>query len=712
MADFLFDEGKNKIEGLNKTAINEALTSKADAQAVATAFQSVNTALDGKASTQALNAAVQGINTALESKANTNAVNQALEEKADKEVVTRDSVRTTLIDGMNYPRFDVQGSYNVTYQGGISHRDSDYFITNNIEYVMKKGGYVTLNSFDVFKITLFFWDGSTWAINNVSFSNRVDFDKDGSLWVCISKVNGTEITPEEFNAVCTLYTNNGKIDTNTKDIISLQTTENSFNELVKKVSINMFDIAKITGGMNTTYTTPNNSVVLIENGVEVKEGNYSKGITLKGSEITLKAGTYTISATAEKAKETGNKEAIIGVVYKGTGTKLASTIELADYETPERIHHTFTLTGEQTIVVTLQCRGNASDYNDCKMQFTEIMIVSGTNYTDYVAYGFDHYVNEVNTIVAERFDIPKYWDNEIADTIAKVKANRLIIGRRIAEFIFITDTHWIDNQKHSQAIIEYLTEKLEIPLVIFGGDCVTAHHDTKQGALDELTAFFTAFTYNKNFHLLSTEGNHDDNSNNNTVGILTNDELYSFFKKRVEEFGDTSPDMDVEGRIAVVDNKSQKIRYIVWNKAINSSTGLMNKVATLVNALDSDWSVVLIAHNYWWDLDENNNPRPSDNSETVRATLETIKANSNAKIVYWQVGHLHADYSVTTDGNLLIVATMCDTSASREMNVLSPTMTIGTPTEQAFDVVQIDLANNSIYMTRCGVGNDRTFNYT
>lgn len=70
MADFLFDEGKNKVEGLKKTEINQALESKADAQAVASAFESVNTALNGKASTQALNQAVQDINTELNSKAN------------------------------------------------------------------------------------------------------------------------------------------------------------------------------------------------------------------------------------------------------------------------------------------------------------------------------------------------------------------------------------------------------------------------------------------------------------------------------------------------------------------------------------------------------------------------------------------------------------------------------------------------------------------
>ena len=80
MVDFLFDEGKNKIEGLKKTEINEALNSKADAQAVANAFQSVNEALNGKASTQALNEAVQDINTALNDKVSKSELEQEVAE--------------------------------------------------------------------------------------------------------------------------------------------------------------------------------------------------------------------------------------------------------------------------------------------------------------------------------------------------------------------------------------------------------------------------------------------------------------------------------------------------------------------------------------------------------------------------------------------------------------------------------------------------------
>lgn len=719
MADFLFDEGKNKIEGLNKTAINDALQSKADAQAVASAFQSVNEALDGKASTQALNQAVQDINTALNGKASTQALNGAVQDintelnkKANTEALNAVKSRTTSVDGIFTPKFDVQGSYNVTYQGEVSHRDSDYYITNNIGYEIKKGGSVTLDDFSIFRLTLFFWDGVTWAINNASFTNKVNFDKDGILYICISKTNGTEITPIEFNGICLLETNNGQININTKEIINLQDSANSFEQFVDKSSKNRFDISKITGGMNTSYTTPNNGVILIENGVEVKTGNYNYGVTLAGSEIKLPAGQYTLSATATKAKSTGNKEAIIGVVYKGTTTKLSSTIELNDYETPERIHHTFNLNNEQTVVITLQCRGSATDNNDCKMQFTNIMLIVGTDYTDYVNYGYEQFVDDTNKIISERFNIPNYWNVEINDSIEKVKNNRLSIGCRIAEFIFVTDTHWIDNQKHSPAIIEYLSQKLEIPLVVFGGDCVTAHHDTKQGAINELTDFFTAFTFNKSFNLLSTEGNHDNNSNNNNVGILSNDELYSYFKQRVEKFGNTSPDLDYEGRIAYVDNISQKTRFIVWNEAVNSSTGLMAKVEGLINELESGWNVVLISHNYWWDIDENNNLIPSENSETVRAKIESIKETANADIIYWQVGHTHCDHNITTNAGLLIVATMCDASAAREMNVLSPTMTIGTPTEQTIDIVQIDLNTKAVYMTRCGVGNDRNFNNT
>ena len=91
MADFLIDEGKNKIEGLPKTAINEAL-------------QALNTALSGKADATAVNEALQAINTALNGKANVNDVYSKIQidnieiegfQRSQYQNITSESILTT-----------------------------------------------------------------------------------------------------------------------------------------------------------------------------------------------------------------------------------------------------------------------------------------------------------------------------------------------------------------------------------------------------------------------------------------------------------------------------------------------------------------------------------------------------------------------------------------------------------------------------------------
>ena len=123
MADFLFDEGKNKIEGLNKTAINEALQSKADAKAVANAFQSVSEALDGKASTQALNEAVQGINTALDGKVDNSTFNEE-KEKTNANLNTLNGYFSGGINLFNPNDQNVEVGQALNYDGTTSPNQS------------------------------------------------------------------------------------------------------------------------------------------------------------------------------------------------------------------------------------------------------------------------------------------------------------------------------------------------------------------------------------------------------------------------------------------------------------------------------------------------------------------------------------------------------------------------------------------------------------
>ena len=118
MADFLFDEGKNKIEGLNKAEIKQALEGKADAQAVANAFQSVNEALNDKASTQALNQAVQDINTALDGKASAQALNTLSGEVENNKILV-DEITEGEASKNIYPPSLLINATGITHENGV-----------------------------------------------------------------------------------------------------------------------------------------------------------------------------------------------------------------------------------------------------------------------------------------------------------------------------------------------------------------------------------------------------------------------------------------------------------------------------------------------------------------------------------------------------------------------------------------------------------------
>lgn len=132
MADFLIDEGKNKIEGLNKTEINQALEGKADAQAVANAFQSVNEALNGKASTQALNEAVQDINTALNGKADEEELNNKYEQKIFQTIIVGQNL-------LNEQSVILGANWNGTLENGLTHSSgATDSLSFNIETINNK----------------------------------------------------------------------------------------------------------------------------------------------------------------------------------------------------------------------------------------------------------------------------------------------------------------------------------------------------------------------------------------------------------------------------------------------------------------------------------------------------------------------------------------------------------------------------------------------
>ena len=311
------------------------------------------------------------------------------------------------------------------------------------------------------------------------------------------------------------------------------------------------------------------------------------------------------------------------------------------------------------------------------------------------------------TIADITYNIPSYWDSEIAASETSIRTNELSMGKNGVEFFFVTDTHWSENAKHSGEIIAKMSHDLGVPLVVFDGDAIDTHSATKAGAVSEIRTFYDA--YNKDFRLLSSIGNHDLNSNNNsdTTTWLSDSELYALMMRRQEAFMDTGAEV-----YNYYDNESQKVRFIQF-KTVNGdalSQTVLNWIDARVNELSADWTVVLLSHVYFNGAAAGSPVTIPTGAASNAQHFASLNSTANATIACWIVGHTHRDTSDTTNG-ILVICTSCDVY-TQSAAYGGPTMTLGTNTEQCIDCYQIDTANKSIKITRIGAGSDRTFSYS
>ncbi len=83
--------------------------------------------------------------------------------------------------------------------------------------------------------------------------------------------------------------------------------------------------------------------------------------------------------------------------------------------------------------------------------------------------------------------------------------------------------------------------------------------------------------------------------------------------------------------------------------------------------------------------------------------------SAKGSLVGYFAGHNHTDNSSTT-GNVLCVTTRCDGNEEND-STLKAERVSGTTTEQSFDVFTVNKAENKIYATKIGAGDDRTISY-
>ena len=325
--------------------------------------------------------------------------------------------------------------------------------------------------------------------------------------------------------------------------------------------------------------------------------------------------------------------------------------------------------------------------------------------------------------------IPEYYKTYMESKLTEIKDAASYV--RGITFPFITDVHLQSNTMNAGALIKYIDHNTNaVPFVIFGGDVPKAI-DTSANVLayaDKWNEYMSVWGKHKT---VQVHGNHDymcrvEGSETNWFAPLST--VFEYIQQN-NYFHVLHP---VNALYGAVDIENQKIKIIIadnydagynmeadtWNGAALMSNEQLKWIAQTV--LDSaDYHVLFVTH-----VPTLVSMSVQSEATALKPFDDLIKAARNktsysiagqtfdftswtGTVIAELAGHMHKDADGTSD-NVLYIGTTCDCYNDSDPNV---DRVVGTTTEQAFDVVNIDATNRKITLVRIGGGNNRSFDY-
>lgn len=290
--------------------------------------------------------------------------------------------------------------------------------------------------------------------------------------------------------------------------------------------------------------------------------------------------------------------------------------------------------------------------------------------------------------------LPDYYTDYIKERIATINNKDCLVGSHGDGFVFITDTHTPRNKMRSPLLIKEIVNNTAVRFVINGGDTLD-DEGTRAEAISQLRNWRDLMRGVTEYRIM---GNHDLNKvgNTNEEAYLSTDDWYGTMVKPLEDT------IQTDGKYYFcIDNESQKIRYICLSYLNNANTEKV-WLKERLSELSNGWNALVVSHYLFSD----STGTIHDNGQIIIDCINEVYSTMNATLIGILAGHNHADYSTTESVNgYHLIATTCDTFTG------TPTKTVGTYTEQAFDVIHIDTTNKKMYATRIGAGNDREWSY-
>ena len=349
---------------------------------------------------------------------------------------------------------------------------------------------------------------------------------------------------------------------------------------------------------------------------------------------------------------------------------------------------------------------------------------------------------DVDILKDESKEIPSYYKEYLDNRIKEMDDLFFNYKSYNDSFIFITDLHLSSNHKKSPSLIRYILKYSNINKVFSGGDIPIAY-GSKQDLLD-MAHLFKKLFYNKISpfgKLYCIEGNHDftirTSREENTGYTFPMQFSRNVFCERMTAYPEVFTNEDVADALYYyIDNKGQKIRYIILNTTDSASAGenpwgvlftfgktQKDWVAKIVKDTPSNYKLVFMMHV----------PPITPEKEWYPTTVKFLTAIAEKKeidinsthydfsnapdVIMCLSGHMHKDECTFKDG-LLWVDIACDAFYSDYKGSM-----FGNPddypskggggniNEQTFDCIGIDVNDKKIDMIRIGGGYDRTFHY-
>lgn len=309
---------------------------------------------------------------------------------------------------------------------------------------------------------------------------------------------------------------------------------------------------------------------------------------------------------------------------------------------------------------------------------------------------FDGAIKLYNTFAYRAFansgsvQVPSYYETN--DYISGKAARINALGKSGDDvFAFITDIHWEMNARNSPALISYLSDNCALHKIFNGGDVANA-------SLLQVYKKYRKSVDGKVYHVA---GNHDWFSPTNGKDLY-----YCMDSANNDQIGDAF------GHYYYVDNVQQKIRYVVLNgfSREDSSSAITSAYSAdeiawfgseALSLPAPEWDVIVFTHFL----------RTTSVSITGGSDIETAIATFNAdvshsgKILAVFQGHTHWDAVYHTTSGVPVITTTCDKwdlSNESELSQEQPGRVLGTISEQAFDVVVLNRAEQKFTCVRIG----------